>query len=84
MVVGGTDSPRIRKKAAREFMEWGFDAFETRYLFNSGQVISEELGFKLEERHPNRFIPRSPRHSRSIGHVHTEPFGTGLAAAAGY
>lgn len=39
MVVGGADSSRERRDAARSFMEWGFDAFENRYLYNADQVI---------------------------------------------
>ncbi|WP_394727662.1 D-alanyl-D-alanine carboxypeptidase family protein [Altererythrobacter sp. GH1-8] len=41
MVVGGADSPRIRRDAALEFMEWGFDGFENRYLFAADQEVGK-------------------------------------------
>lgn len=41
MVVGGTDSGRIRRDAAMAYMEWAFDAFDTRYLFNAGQAVGD-------------------------------------------
>ncbi|XUU59995.1 D-alanyl-D-alanine carboxypeptidase family protein [Erythrobacter sp. HA6-11] len=39
MVVGGVDSSRIRRDASRAFMEWGFSAFDNRYLFNAGDSV---------------------------------------------
>ncbi|NVE94025.1 D-alanyl-D-alanine carboxypeptidase [Altererythrobacter sp. JGD-16] len=39
MVVGGANSQRIRRDASRDFMEWGFSAFDNRYLFNAGDSV---------------------------------------------
>ena len=41
MVVGGADSSRIRRVAAQDLIEWGFDTFENRYLFDAEQMIGE-------------------------------------------
>lgn len=39
MVVAGSDSGRARNRAAQEFMEWGFAAFDQRNLFNVENVV---------------------------------------------
>lgn len=39
MVVGGADTGRVRQDAAREFMEWGFEAFERQILFAEGESV---------------------------------------------
>ncbi len=39
MVVAGADRGSIRNRAARRFMEWGFDAFDQRTLFADGVAI---------------------------------------------
>ena len=41
MVVAGSPTGRGRNKAAREFIEWGFDAFDSRTLFPAGAEIAE-------------------------------------------
>lgn len=40
MVVAGSPTGRARNKAAREFIEWGFRAFDTRRLFSRGERIA--------------------------------------------
>ncbi len=40
MVVAGADRASIRNRAAVSFMEWGFDAFESRRLFENGEIIA--------------------------------------------
>jgi len=40
MVVAGSDSGRIRNRAAIAFMEWGFDAFDSKPLFAAGEHIA--------------------------------------------
>ncbi|TNE43968.1 MAG: D-alanyl-D-alanine carboxypeptidase [Sphingomonadales bacterium] len=40
MVVAGADRARTRNRAARNYIEWGFRAFETRHLFG----IDDEIG----------------------------------------
>lgn len=39
MVVGASPDGRTRNKAAREFLEWGFDRFDSRRLFPSGTEV---------------------------------------------
>lgn len=41
MVVAGADRASIRNRAAISFMEWGFDAFESRRLFENDEIIAE-------------------------------------------
>lgn len=41
MVVAGADRASIRNRAAISFMEWGFDAFESRRLFENDEVIAQ-------------------------------------------
>ncbi|QPD00025.1 D-alanyl-D-alanine carboxypeptidase family protein [Qipengyuania soli] len=40
MVVAGSPTGRARNKASREFIEWGFSAFEPRRVFARGQIIA--------------------------------------------
>lgn len=39
MVVAGVDTARARAQAAREFMEWGFQAFDRHTLFPAGAML---------------------------------------------
>lgn len=39
MVVAGTQSPPERARIARNYLEWGFEAFEAAILFPQGEVI---------------------------------------------
>ena len=43
MVVAGADSGRARNDAARAFLEWGFEAFDSRLLFGRDMQIGEAL-----------------------------------------
>ncbi len=40
MVVAGADRGNIRDRAARAYMEWGFQAFDRRFLFGRGAIVS--------------------------------------------
>lgn len=40
MVVAGSPTSRARNRAARQFIEWGFSAFEARRVFGPGQTIA--------------------------------------------
>lgn len=40
MVVAGADSGSVRNRASREFMEWGFAAFDSRILASKGDPIA--------------------------------------------
>lgn len=39
LVVAGVDRNSRRAKAARQYIEWGFSAFERRRLFNKGEIV---------------------------------------------
>lgn len=39
LVVAGVDRGSLRARAAREYIEWGFDAFDRERLFASGQTV---------------------------------------------
>ncbi len=39
MVVAGYDNPRLRARESREFLEWGFGAWEARRLFGADQTV---------------------------------------------
>lgn len=41
MVIAGSDDPRLRNKAARNLMEWGFTAFRQLPLFRAGEVVGK-------------------------------------------
>ncbi len=41
MVVAGADRAGIRDRAARSFLEWGFNAFESRSLLGKGSPVGE-------------------------------------------
>ena len=41
MVVGGAPTSRIQKQSSREFLEWGFQAFVGKPLFDKGAVVGE-------------------------------------------
>jgi D-alanyl-D-alanine carboxypeptidase (penicillin-binding protein 5/6) len=41
MVLAGVENGRLRARVARSYMEWGFDAFERRRLFDPGAVVGE-------------------------------------------
>lgn len=40
MIVAGSDSGRIRNRAATAFMEWGFAAFDSHKLFEAGELVA--------------------------------------------
>ena len=40
MVVAGSPTGRARNRAARQFIEWGFNAFEPRRMFAPGETIA--------------------------------------------
>ena len=39
MVVAGYDNPRLRARESREFLEWGFGAWEAQRLFGSDATV---------------------------------------------
>lgn len=39
LVVAGVERNALRAKAARQYIEWGFSAFERRRLFNKGDIV---------------------------------------------
>lgn len=39
MVVAGVDTAQARRQAARQFMEWGFQAFDRHALFPAGAIL---------------------------------------------
>jgi D-alanyl-D-alanine carboxypeptidase (penicillin-binding protein 5/6) len=41
MVIGGAPSARVQHQASREFLEWGFQAFDGAPLFPLGAPIGE-------------------------------------------
>ena len=41
MVVAGSPSGRARNRAARQFIEWGFTAFEPRRVYAPGETIAK-------------------------------------------
>lgn len=41
LVVAGAPSLGARARAARAYVEWGFDAFDRRRLYRSGEIIGE-------------------------------------------
>ena len=41
MVLAGVENGRLRARVARDYMEWGFAAFERRRLFDPGAVVGE-------------------------------------------
>lgn len=41
MVVGGYDTPALRAKQSRDFMEWGFSAWRNRPLYGPGALVGE-------------------------------------------
>jgi serine-type D-Ala-D-Ala carboxypeptidase (penicillin-binding protein 5/6) len=41
LVVAGVENGRLRARVARDYMEWGFAAFERRRLFDPGAVVGE-------------------------------------------
>lgn len=41
MVVAGSPSGRARNRAARNYMEWGFDAFHSQRLFDAGAILDQ-------------------------------------------
>ena len=41
LVVAGVDRSPLRARAARNYMEWGFSAFERERLFDEGQTVGE-------------------------------------------
>lgn len=40
MVLAGVPQPRLRAELARNYMEWGFGAFERRPLFSANDVVA--------------------------------------------
>lgn len=41
LVLAGVDNGRLRARVARDYMEWGFAAFERRRLFDPGAVVGK-------------------------------------------
>ncbi len=41
MVIGGAPTSRIQKQSSREFLEWGFQAFNGKPLFAKGSPVGE-------------------------------------------
>jgi D-alanyl-D-alanine carboxypeptidase (penicillin-binding protein 5/6) len=41
LVVAGVENGRLRARVARDYMEWGFAAFERRRLFDPDAVVGE-------------------------------------------
>lgn len=41
LVVAGVERGSVRARAARNYMEWGFTAFERERLFDEGQIIGK-------------------------------------------
>ena len=39
VVVAGADHARVRDRAARAYLEWGFVAFDSRPLFSAGSQV---------------------------------------------
>lgn len=39
LVVAGAETARVRNRAARSYLEWGFTAFESRPLFARGETV---------------------------------------------
>ena len=40
MVAAAVDTGRERERLSREYLEWGFSAFDSRMLFNAGQTMA--------------------------------------------
>ena len=53
MVVAGTDSARARKAIARDFIAWGFDAWDSQRLFGNRQTV----GFAAVQGGADRQVP---------------------------
>jgi D-alanyl-D-alanine carboxypeptidase (penicillin-binding protein 5/6) len=41
LVLAGVENGRLRARAARQYIEWGFSAFDRRRLFAGGAVVGE-------------------------------------------
>lgn len=41
MVLGGAESSRLRKQVARDFIEWGFAAWDAQTIYGKGQPVGE-------------------------------------------
>ncbi|MEE4200583.1 MAG: D-alanyl-D-alanine carboxypeptidase family protein [Erythrobacter sp.] len=40
LVVAGADRSAVRARAARDYIEWGFSAFERKTLFDAGEIVA--------------------------------------------
>lgn len=41
LVVAGVDRARVRNRAARDFVEWGFSSFDAKLLFANGAIVGD-------------------------------------------
>ncbi len=51
MVLAGVENARLRAQVARDYIEWGFAAFERRHLFDRGVVVGQARVQDGEARH---------------------------------
>ena len=58
LVVAGTRSGSVRARAARSYMEWGFSNFESKKLFEPGEVIGTARIQGGNTRHVSLVNPR--------------------------
>lgn len=66
MVVGGYDRPAVRASESRDFIEWGFAAWEAKPLFQAGAHVGEAMVQGGKERSvglvaPQRLLVTVPR-----------------------
>lgn len=59
LVVAGADQARVRDRAARAYLEWGFAAFDSHPLFAAGEMIDEARVQDGQSRHVPLVAPRA-------------------------
>lgn len=69
MVVGGYDNGKVRARESRDFMEWGFAAFEAHTLFAAGA----QVGTARVQGGETRTVPLAAPHALAL----TLPRGAG-------
>ena len=67
MVVAGSPTGRQRNNAARAFMEWGFQAFDSRILFPVGATLTDVRVQNGGLRHVDAVAPRPIRLAMPYG-----------------
>lgn len=67
MVVAGSPTGRQRNNAARAFMEWGFQAFDSRILFPLGAKLADVRVQNGGLRHVDAVAPRPIRLAMPLG-----------------